>query len=128
MGAAGCVGPAGVTLQLALARGARGCSEVLRELNLAHRRTRAPRLLGTGRRNRWCDSTGGVAPRCGARSACERRGTEASALHASSLHPLGDALRGVVGAKLATELTGELSSQADFIQRFFQREALLPAI
>jgi len=46
MGAVGSVGPAGVTLQFAIARRARGLCATVRELNLAHRRRRAPRLLG----------------------------------------------------------------------------------
>ena len=47
MGAVGRVGPAGVTLQFAIARRARGSCATMRELNLALRRRRAPRLLGT---------------------------------------------------------------------------------
>lgn|SRR5882724_6400541 len=45
MGAAGCRGAFGVTLQFALALSTRGFCGARRELNLAHRRTRAPRLL-----------------------------------------------------------------------------------
>ena len=45
MGAAGCRGAFGVTLQFALALSARGFCTARRELNLAHRRRRAPRLL-----------------------------------------------------------------------------------
>ena len=48
MGAAGSVGPAGVTLRFAIARRARGSWATVRELNLAPRRRRAPWLLGTG--------------------------------------------------------------------------------
>jgi len=47
MGAVGRVGPAGVTLQFAIARRARGSCATVRELNHALRRGRAPRLLGT---------------------------------------------------------------------------------
>jgi len=47
MGAAGCVGPVGVTLQFALAHSGARLGAVRRELNLAHRRARAPRLLDT---------------------------------------------------------------------------------
>jgi len=46
MGAVGSVGPAGVALQFAIARRARGSCATVRELNLALRRTRAPWLLG----------------------------------------------------------------------------------
>ncbi len=46
MGAAGCRGAFGVTLQFALALSTRGFCNARRELNLAHRRRQAPRLLG----------------------------------------------------------------------------------
>src|SRR6188768_1508342 len=46
MGAVGSVGPAGVTLQFAIARRGHGSCSTVRELNLAHRRRRAPWLLG----------------------------------------------------------------------------------
>jgi len=45
MGAAGCRGAFGVTLQFVLALSARGFCTTRRELNLAHRRRRAPGLL-----------------------------------------------------------------------------------
>ena len=45
MGAVGSVGPAGVTLQFAIARVARDSWATVRELNLALRRRQAPRLL-----------------------------------------------------------------------------------
>src|SRR6188768_161120 len=48
MGAVGSVGPAGVTLQFALARRGHGSCATVQELNLAHRRRRAPWLLGAG--------------------------------------------------------------------------------
>ena len=48
MGAAGCRGAFGVTLQFALALSTRGFCAARRELNLARRRRRAPWLLGTG--------------------------------------------------------------------------------
>jgi hypothetical protein len=45
MGAAGSLAPGGVTLQFAIAMRARGSCATVRELNLALRRTKAPRLL-----------------------------------------------------------------------------------
>jgi hypothetical protein len=50
LGPVGSVGPAGVTLQFAIARRARGACATVRELTLALSRRRAPRLLGTVRR------------------------------------------------------------------------------
>jgi len=47
MGAAGCRGAFGVTLQFALALRTRGFCSKRRELNLARRRRQAPWLLGT---------------------------------------------------------------------------------
>jgi hypothetical protein len=47
MGAAGCRGAFGVTLQFALALSPRGFCARRRELNLAHRRGRTRWLLGT---------------------------------------------------------------------------------
>src|SRR6188768_3372455 len=47
MGAVGCRGAFGVTLQFALALRTRGFCATVRELNLARRRRRAPWLLGT---------------------------------------------------------------------------------
>ncbi len=52
MGAVGCRGAFGVTLQFARARSARGCWETQRELNLARRRTRTPWLLNKVERAR----------------------------------------------------------------------------
>ena len=51
MGAEGSVGPAGVTLQIAIAGRGRGLCATLRGLNHALRRRRAPRLLGCGFRS-----------------------------------------------------------------------------
>jgi len=48
MGPAASVGPAGVTLQFAIALRAHGWCAAGREFNLARRRRRAPWLLGAG--------------------------------------------------------------------------------
>ena len=47
MGAVGSVGPAGVTLQFAIARRALGSCAAVREVDHALRRRQAPRLLVT---------------------------------------------------------------------------------
>ena len=49
VGAAGCVGPGGVTLQFARALSGARLGATRRELNLAHRRSQAPRLLSLPR-------------------------------------------------------------------------------
>ena len=70
MGAVGSVGPAGVTLQFAIARRARGLCATVREVDHALRRRQAPRLLGavseviaTFRRTKGADGHSGLNER-----------------------------------------------------------------